>query len=481
MLSTARLRATARIPRVALLGSGACRGRRPSSRGLPPRFGRRTLDGQDRITLGGAGAETTLLEFVDCAGCRRAGRGGRGAPRSWARPAADHAATDANTTRLVAALLARSQFAHHPLDEQLASKLVTRYLEALDGTRSLFLQSDVTELTGHPRELARATTEAGDTRLAQAIFRRYLERLDQQVAYDTELLHAGQFDFTGHDVFTFERKQAPRPRDLTEARALWRQALRSEVLDEKLSDEKQTEAAIAAKLLRRYQQRQTFMHGMHDDDILAIYLDSLAHVYDPHSDYLGREEMQTFAIEMNLSVAGIGAALTSKDGVCTIHELIAGGPAARSGLLKPGDRITRGRAGPWHTGGRQRDAAHPHRPAHSRAERLGRDADDACHPRDRRARPRTVRLVRDDVKLEDQQAKMRIIDVPAPTRRAHAIGGASTCRLSTRTAAARIASPPGAQLETSRSFWRRPGRSRFRGSCWICGTTGADRSKRRSG
>ena len=82
------------------------------------------------------------------------------------------------------------------------------------------------------------------------------------------------------------------------------------------------------------------MHGLHDDDILAIYLDSLAHVYDPHSDYLGREEMQTFAIEMNLSVAGIGAALTSKDGVCTIHELIAGGPAARSGLLKPGDRIT---------------------------------------------------------------------------------------------------------------------------------------------
>ena len=275
-------------------------------------------------------------------------------------------------------------------------------------------KSDVAELTGHPRDLARATTEAGDTRLAQAIFRRYLERLDQQVTYDTELLHANQFDFTGQDVFTFERKQAPRPRDLTEARALWRQALRSEVLDEKLSDEKQTAAAIAAKLLRRHQQRQTFMHGMHDDDILAIYLDSLAHVYDPHSDYLGHEEMQSFAIEMNLSVAGIGAALVSKDGVCTIHELIAGGPAARSGLLKPGDRIT----------AVAQDRGTPVDVSEmplTRIVQLIRGPKGSVvtltvlPPAGSPGASRTVRLVRDEVKLEDQQAKMRIIDVPAPT------------------------------------------------------------------
>jgi len=335
-------------------------------------------------------------------------------PRSWARPVVDHATTDANTTRLVASLLERSQFAHHPLDEQLASKLVTRYLEALDGTRSLFLQADVAEIMGHPRDLARATTEAGDTHLAQAIFRRYLERLDQQVTYDAELLRAGQFDFTGHDAFTFERKHAPRPRDLTEARALWRQALRSEVLDEKLSDDKQTAAAITAKLLRRHQQRQSFMHGMNDDDILAIYLDSLAHVYDPHSDYLGREEMQSFAIEMNLSVAGIGAALVSKDGTCTIHELIAGGPAARSGLLKPGDRIT---AVAQDTGAPVDVSEMPL----TRIVQLIRGPKGSAvtltvlPPAGSAGASRTIRLVRDEVKLEDQQAKMRIIDVPAPT------------------------------------------------------------------
>src|SRR3954468_17058653 len=54
--------------------------------------------------------------------------------------------TEANITRVTTSLLARSQLAHHPLDNQLASKLLDRYMDALDATRSLFLGSDVAEL-----------------------------------------------------------------------------------------------------------------------------------------------------------------------------------------------------------------------------------------------------------------------------------------------------------------------------------------------
>ena len=42
---------------------------------------------------------------------------------------------------------------------------------------------------------------------------------------------------------------------------------------------------------------------------------------------------------MNLSLFGIGASLEAEDGYCKIRELLPGGPAARSGLLNPGDRI----------------------------------------------------------------------------------------------------------------------------------------------
>ena len=61
---------------------------------------------------------------------------------------------------------------------------------------------------------------------------------------------------------------------------------------------------------------------------------------------MGREQLQTFNIGMDLSLAGIGATLQADDGLCKIRELVAGGPAARSGKLKVGDRITAVSQGP---------------------------------------------------------------------------------------------------------------------------------------
>src|SRR3982750_2425809 len=99
-------------------------------------------------------------------------------------------ATEANITRVTTSLLARSQLAHHPLDNQLASKLLDRYMDALDATRSLFLGSDVAELSPMRATLAQKTRVEGDTQAAHTIFARYLERLRQQVAFDTHLLRS---------------------------------------------------------------------------------------------------------------------------------------------------------------------------------------------------------------------------------------------------------------------------------------------------
>ena len=102
-----------------------------------------------------------------------------------ARPPADARMTDANITRLTTGLLEHSQLAHHPFDGQLAGNVLDRYLDALDGTRSLFLQSDVDGFAVYRATLPQATRGAGDTSAAKAIFARYLERLSQQTAYDT--------------------------------------------------------------------------------------------------------------------------------------------------------------------------------------------------------------------------------------------------------------------------------------------------------
>ena len=341
----------------------------------------------------------------------------------------DDRTTEANITRFTTTLLEHSQFAHHPLDRELAGKFLDRYLDALDGGHSLFLQSDVDEFAAYRSSLARITRETGDTTAAHSIFARFLQRLEQRVDFVTRTLASAKFDFTGHDSYSFDREHAPWPSDAAAAHDLWWRQLRAEYLQEKLGQDKPGQdkpgptagksdggdprAPKIIKTLRRRQEQQLqTMKGLHSDEVLELYLNALAHVYDPHSDYLGHEQMESLSIAMNLSLFGIGASLDTEDGYCTIRELVPGGPAARSGLLKPGDRIVA-------------VAQQGQEPVDIVNMPLSRSVELIRGPKGSTvtltilpagaaegAVPRKIALVRDEIKLEDQQAKARILDLP---------------------------------------------------------------------
>jgi carboxyl-terminal processing protease len=327
--------------------------------------------------------------------------------------------TEANITRIAAGILEQSQFAHQPIDNDLAGNFLDRYLDDLDWARSLFLESDVKDFSAYRATLAQATHGAGDTSAAHAIFGRFLRRLEQRVAYTTDLLRTAKFDFKGHDVYSYDREHARRPRDVREAEALWRQQLRGEYLQEKLADKRPEQ--IVSTLIRRKVQQLATMKALRGDEVLEIYLNSLAHVFDPHSDYLGHEQMESLNISMSLSLFGIGATLETEDGYCKIHELIPGGPAMRSGQLKPGDRIlavaqARGESVDVSNMPLSRTVELIRGPKGSTV-RLTLLPVGAAESEPKK----TVSLVRDEINLEDQQAKARILDLPT--------GQGSTVRL----------------------------------------------------
>jgi carboxyl-terminal processing protease len=325
------------------------------------------------------------------------------------RPA-DSPETETNITRVTARLLESSQFAHHRLDAELAGKFLDRYLDGLDGTRSILLQSDVDEFAGYRANLAQATRTTGATAPAHAIFARCLRRLEQRTDFITKLLRAPKFDFSGHDVYSFDRAKAQRPRDLAAAEVLWREQARAEYLQEKLAGKRPEQ--IASTLIRRHAQLLRTMKQLSKDEVLEIYLNALAHVYDPHSDYLGHQQMESFSIAMTLKLFGIGAVLENEDGYCKIRELVPGGPAARSGQLKPGDRIV----------AVAQSSSEPtdivNMPLQHAVELIRGPKGSAVTltilpaGSAEGAVPRKVPLVRDEIKLEDQQAKARILDWP---------------------------------------------------------------------
>jgi carboxyl-terminal processing protease len=318
--------------------------------------------------------------------------------------------TSSNVVRLTAEVLERSQFGHHRLDDELAAKFLDRYLDALDASRNLFFQSDQDEFSSLRHSLAADTRRNGNLGPARTIFQRYLQRLDQRAAFMTAALQKENFDFSGHDRYEYDRSEAPRPRDLAAAQALWLQQLRADYLVEKLNGK--TPDEIAQTLIGRQTRSVQMMKNFDDGEVTEIYLNALAHVYDPHSDYFGPEEAKNFSIAMNLSLVGIGATLEPADDGCRIRELVPGGPAERSGLLHPGDRII----------SVAQDGKEPVDIANmplSRATELIRGAKGttveltiAAADAVRESEHKTVRIVRDEVKLEEQQAKASIVDLP---------------------------------------------------------------------
>jgi carboxyl-terminal processing protease len=75
------------------------------------------------------------------------------------------------------------------------------------------------------------------------------------------------------------------------------------------------------------------------DDVTERFLTSLANLYDPHSSYLSPESFEDFAIQMRLSLTGIGALLGFEDNECVVKELVPGSPADLGRQLHPNDKI----------------------------------------------------------------------------------------------------------------------------------------------
>ena len=327
---------------------------------------------------------------------------------------------EANIAIVTARLLENSGYSGHRETEEISGKFLDRYLDILDGNRLHFLESDLEEFAPYRANLEDLTLKSGDTHPAHQIFERFQQRLEQRAAYAQQLLKTETFDFTGNDSYRWDRQNAPRPRNLAEAKELWRQQLRYEYLQEKLSNKKPDE--IVQTLSRRYERSLHAMKQWKEDQVLEIYLTALAHAYDPHSDYMGRRQAEDFSIAMNLSLVGVGATLQPEDGYCKIRELVPGGPAARSKLLKVGDRIVA-----VAQDGKQPvdivdmplpEAVGLIRGAKGTVVRLtiipANSADSSVR--------KTITLVRDEIKLEDQEAKARIVDLDGNSGQASRFG-----------------------------------------------------------
>lgn len=241
----------------------------------------------------------------------------------------------AQAAHLTAQLLTRYHYRAQRLDTRLADAIFNHYLQALDPQRLFFLQTDIDELGARRQTLTSAMLQE-DLSLPFAIFNRYAERANARYAVARKLVAAG-FDFDQDESFQFAREKQPWPKDDAEMTELWRKRVKNDWLRLKLAG--QTKSQIVALLDARYAHVQQELAQVKSVEAFETYMNAVTMSIDPHTNYMGPQSAEDFAISMRLSVVGIGASTSEKAGYLTIAEITPGGPAALSGKIQAGDRI----------------------------------------------------------------------------------------------------------------------------------------------
>ena len=260
-------------------------------------------------------------------------------PTAVTPPAAAAAAkpgpNDRQITLAVRSYLEREHFLRHPIDDEIAKRWFTIFLEGLDPWKLHFLQSDIDGFM-QKRDGLDDAVKRGDVSFAYEVYNRFLERLDARLPLVEKLVNGAQ-DYAKQESIVIDRDAATWAKSEAEAEDSWRKRIKYDLLVQKM--EKTSAEESKDKLLRRYRSFAKRMHQMTADELLEMYLTALTSSLDPHTSFMSPGTQENFAIAMRLQLDGIGAQLKGEDGYTTIMELTPGGAADRDGRLKKKDRV----------------------------------------------------------------------------------------------------------------------------------------------
>lgn len=241
--------------------------------------------------------------------------------------------------RLATSLFSKHHYYRQSLAE-ISSSVIDDYLNALDYSHMYFLKSDVSAFSRYRNDLERAAYN-GDLSAAMFIYKRYLERARALSEWTLKRLEQ-PFDLSSSDTISvpdyLDRKiRIPWKKDLDEVHAYQEKRLQDALI--RLMMAGRTQEKALETLVSRYEGFIKRLNQMTSDDAFNVYMNVIANNFDPHSNYLSPRNIENFDINMRLSLEGIGATLGYEEEKITVHELVPGGPAYKSGKLHIKDSI----------------------------------------------------------------------------------------------------------------------------------------------
>ena len=288
----------------------------------------------------------------------------------------------ASQTRWVVNTINARHYLRGTMEQLDGAEMVEAYIESFDYGRMHFTRPEVDDFIFRFGDAMEEFLQKGNLYAAFEIYKSFKQKAEARTEWAFTRLQQ-DFDFTLDETFTPDRREAEWPVSAEEAEALWLRRLKYELLNEMLSlaseDKDESEASMPLqnpdvvdpnvgeeddfdptklrrlledeafyadildqareKIRRRYERNLNHTVAREAAEVQESFINAMTQLFDPHSTFLSSDTLESFNSSVQNSFVGIGALLEDDDGICTIKEILPGGPAERSRLLEAEDQI----------------------------------------------------------------------------------------------------------------------------------------------
>lgn len=257
----------------------------------------------------------------------------------------------------IGVVLEKQHYSPKNINDQFSKQIFTKYLEELDGDKTLFLESDINALRKFESTLDDEIHGAA-IQFVPAVSTLYDKRIAEVMALYKEIL-AAPFDFKIHESVVTDMTKVGFALNEAARKERWRKQLKYYVLERyvdlldqreknkgqkdfvvKTDQELEKEArALALKGIdKRFERIRSISN---EDQRFNIFVNTVTGLMDPHTDYLPPVEKRAFDEQMSGRFYGIGAQLEQDDNGIKIATIQTGGAAWKSGELAVSDVIVK--------------------------------------------------------------------------------------------------------------------------------------------
>ena len=241
-----------------------------------------------------------------------------------------------NLSKEIYSTLKRDHFQARVDTTNFNERYILAIIEKLDENKNYFTLAEINHFIESSKF---QSNDDFNIELGYDLINLYFKKLIQFSKYQIELIKDEDFDFGKDeylDIFYEDNQWALSSNDLKEQ---WRLETKNDLLIARTSDSSSSEPNN--DLIKRYENRIRRIYQQKEEDIFSLAINVLTNQFDPHSSYLSPRSAEDFDLNMSLKLNGIGALLGVEDDYTKIISLVPGGPAEKSGKIKPEDKISK--------------------------------------------------------------------------------------------------------------------------------------------